>query len=332
MAIHIRRRDFIFTLGGAAAVRPFAAMAQQVKSVRRIGVLMAVANDAEGQARIKIFRAELERLGWLDGQNVQMDYRYGVGGVDRVRDYAAELIGTRPDVIVANGPQALAALRQHTSTIPIVFVQVADPVEAGFVASLPHPGGNITGFVSYEKSMAGKFLELLKEIAPGVTRVSVIITPDNATNALAAQVIEGVAASIGMPSTVAAVRDAAEIERSIDAFAHNSNGGLIVVANPITNTHRELIAALAARHRLPAVYQYRYFVTAGGLASYGPDVNDLFRRSASYVDRILKGEKAGDLPVQLPTKFELVINLKTARNLGLTINRELLLRADEVIE
>jgi putative tryptophan/tyrosine transport system substrate-binding protein len=331
MAIHIRRRDFIFTLGGAAAVRPLAAMAQQVKSVRRIGVLMAVANDAEGQTRIKAFRAELERLGWLDGKNVQMDYRFGVG-VDRVRDYATELIGAKPDVIVANGPQALAALGQRTSTIPIVFVQVADPVETGFVASMAQPGGNITGFVSTEKAIAGKYPELLKEVAPGVTQVSVILTPDNASNALFSHIIEGAAASIGMQSTSAAVRDAAEIERTIDAFASNSNGGLIVLANPVTNTYRELIAALAARHRLPAIYQYRYFITSGGLASYGPDVGDLFRRSASYVDRILKGEKPGDLPVQLPIKFELVINLKTAKNLGLTISREFLLRADEVIE
>ena len=328
----MRRREFIAALGGAAATWRLPAMAQQVKSVRRIGVLMAVENDAEGQARIKAFQSESERLGWLHGQNVQIDYRFGVGGVDRVRDYATELIGARPDVIVANGPQALAALQQHTSAIPIVFVQVADPVEVGFVASLAHPGGNITGFVSYEKAMGGKYLELLKEIAPGVTRVSVIITPDNATNALFSHVIQGVAASIGMPLTSAAVRDAAEIERTIDAFASNSNGGLIVVANPITNTYRELIAALPARHRLPAIYQYRYFITAGGLASYGPDVGDLFRRSASYVDRILKGEKPGDLPVQLPTKFELVINLKTAKSLGLTISREFLLRADELIE
>jgi putative ABC transport system substrate-binding protein len=328
----VKRREFITLLGGAAAARPLAAMAQQVKNTRRIGVLMALPNDAEAQVRIKAFLAELARLGWTDGQNVQIDYRFGVGGPDRVRDYAGELIGARPDVIVANGPQALAAVRRYNSTIPIVFVQVADPVEADFVASLARPGGNITGFVSYEKSMAGKFLELLKEIAPSVTRVSVIITPNNVTNAMAGQVIEDVAASIGMPSTVAAVRDAAEIERTIEAFARTANGGLVVVANPVTNAYRELIAALAARHRLPAVYQYRYFVTAGGLASYGPDVVDLFRRSASYVDRILKGEKPGDLPVQLPTKFELVINLKVARNLGLQISREFLLRADEVIE
>src|ERR1700730_3238834 len=238
----------------------------------------------------------------------------------------------RDHVIVANGPQALAALRRLTSTIPIVFVQVGDPVDAGFVASLAHPGGNITGFVSYEKTIAGKLLELLKEIAPDVSRVSVIITPDNATNALAAQVIDGIVASTGMQSTVAAVPDAAEIERTIDAIASNANGGLIVIGNPITNTHRELIAALAVRDRLPSVYQYRYFVTAGGLASYGPDVGDLFGQSASYVDRILKGEKPGDLPVQLPTKFELVINLKTAKALGLDVPLFLQQRADEVIE
>jgi putative ABC transport system substrate-binding protein len=307
-------------------------MAQQGKSVRRIGVLMAVANDVEGQARIKAFAAELERLGWLNGQNVQTDYRFFAGSVDRVREFATELISAKPDVIVANGPQALAAVHRQTSTIPIVFVQVADPVEAGFVSSLARPGGNITGFVSTEKAMAGKYLELLKEVVPGVTEVSVILNPDSATNTLFTRVIEGSAASFGMRSTSAPVRDAAEIERAIQAFAGNSNGGLIVLANPVTNTYRELIAGLAARHRLPAIYQYRYFVTTGGLVSYGPDVNDLFRRSASYVDRILKGEKPGDLPIQLPTKFELVINLKTAMNLGLTISREFLLRADELIE
>jgi len=260
-----------------------------------------------------------------------MDYRFGVG-VDSVRDYAAELVAARPDVIVANGPQALAALRRHTSTIPIVFVQVADPVEVGFVANLARPGGNITGFVSTEKTMAGKYPELLKELVPGVTQVSVILASDSATNVLFGQAIEGAAASIGMHSTSAPVRDAADIERIMDAFARNPNGGLIVLANPITNTYRELIAALAARHRLPAIYQYRYFTTVGGLASYGPDVRDLFRRSASYVDRILKGQKPGDLPVQLPTKFELVINLKTAKALGLDVPLHLQQLADEVIE
>jgi putative ABC transport system substrate-binding protein len=327
----MRRREFIALLGGAAATWPIAAMAQQRDHVRRIGVLMGVANDAEGQARIKLFQAELERLGWLVGQNVQIDYRFGVGGAE-LRDAATEVIGARPDVIVANGPQALAALRRYTGTIPIVFVQVADPVETGFVTSLARPGGNITGFVSTEKAMAGKYVELLREVAPGVTQVSVLLTPDSASNTLFLHIIEGAAASTGMQLTSAVVRDAAEIERTIDAFAGNSNGGLIVLANPVTNTYHELIAGLAARHHLPAIYQYRYFVTAGGLASYGPDVGDLFRRSASYVDRILKGEKPGDLPVQLPTKFELVINLKTAKNLGLPISREFLLRTDEVIE
>jgi putative ABC transport system substrate-binding protein len=326
----MRRREFIALVGGVSAACAFAAQAQHTDRAPRIGVLLGVANDLEGQARITAFRQGLQERGWTDGRNIGLDLRFGVGGTDRVRAYAAELVSLSPGAILANGPQALAALGRETRTIPIVFVQVSDPVGAGFVASLARPGGNITGFTSFEYGTNRKFLELLKEIAPGVTQVAVILQPENPTNAGGFHEIEASAAAIGVQLTSVGVRGSADIEHGIEAFASKSNGGLIVIANPITNTNRELI--IAARHRLPAIYGYRYFVTSGGLVSYGPDVTDLFRRSASYIDRILKGEKPGDLPIQQPTKFDLVINLKTAMALGIAVPPTLLARADEVIE
>jgi putative ABC transport system substrate-binding protein len=329
----MRRREFITLLGGAAATWPLAARAQQPERMRRIGVLMPLAaNDPEGQARVAVFAQGLQGLGWTIGRNVRIDIRWSAGDADEIRKNAAELIALAPDVILANGASAIGPLLQATRTVPIVFAVVSDPVGAGFVDSLARPGGNATGFTLFEYGISGKWLELLKEIAPRVTRAAVL--RDAATSSGTGQfgAIQSVAPSFGVEVSPINVRDASEIERAVTAFARSTTGGLIVTASALSAVHRELIVTLTARHRLPAVYFARHFATAGGLISYGPDFLDQFRIAAGYVDRILKGEKPADLPVQAPTKYELVINLKTAKALGLTVPPTLLAHADEVIE
>jgi len=328
----LKRREFISLLGGVAAAWPRAARAQQAGGVRRIGVLMNLASeDAEGQARLAAFHQGLQQLGWTVGRNVQIDYRWGAGNADRIRKFAAELVALAPDVILSAGSPSVAALQQATRSVPIVFVLVVDPVSSGFVDSLARPGGNITGFAWAEYSIGGKWLELLKEIAPGMTRAAVI--RDAALTAGGGQlgVIQAVAPSVRAVTPVN-VRDAGEIERAITAFARSPNGGLIVTGSTLAAVHRDLIVTLAARHKLPAIYFARYFVVGGGLISYGPGLVDQFRHAASYVDRILKGEQPADLPVQAPVKYELAINLKTAKALGLEVPPTLLARADEMIE
>ena len=331
MAIHVRRREFIFTLGGAAAAWPLAAHAQQGERMQRIGVLMNLAaDDAEGQGRVAAFLQGLQQLGWTDGRNVRIDYRWAAGDAGRFHRYAEELLALAPDVILASATPSVQALQQATRTVPIVFAQVSDPVGLGLVASLARPGGNITGFTPSEFGFGAKWLELLKEIAPRVTRVAVL--RDLTIGPAYLSAIQTVAPSFNVELSVVGVRDASEIERSVTAFARSSNGGLIVTASTSALVYRNLITMLAARHGLPAVYAFRYMVTAGGLISYGPDPIDLFRHAAGYIDRILKGEKPADLPVQGPTRYELAINLKTAKALGLEIPPTLLARADEVIE
>jgi ABC-type uncharacterized transport system substrate-binding protein len=330
----MRRRAFITLLGGAAAAWPLAARAQQPERMRRIGVLLggAGADDPDRQANIAAFLQVLQQLGWTDGRNVKIEYRSPAGDASNTRKYAAELAALAPDVILSSGTAGTGPLLQATRTVPIVFVNVADPVGAGFVDSLSRPGGNTTGFMQFEYSLSGKWLELLKQIAPGVTRAAVLRDPAITSGIGQFAVIQSVAPSVGVEASAINVRDAGEIERAVAAFARSSNGGMIVTASALSVLHRELIIALAARHKLPAVYYRRYFVTSGGLLSYGSDLNDQYRRAAGYVDRILKGEKPADLPVQAPTKYELVINLKTAKALGLEVPPTVLARADEVIE
>jgi putative ABC transport system substrate-binding protein len=328
----MRRRAFITLLGGAALAWPLAASAQQGERLRRIGVLMYWAeDDAEGQARLAAFAQALTQLGWSDGRNLRIDTRWATA--DDIGRHAAELAALAPDVLVAAaGTSTAASLLQATRTVPIVFVTVIDPVGAGLVASLAQPGGNATGFTLYEYSMSGKWLELLKEIAPRVTRAAVLRDPAVASGIGQFGAVQAVAPSLRVQLSPVDMRDAGEIERGVAAFARGSNDGLIVTAGALTIVHRELIIALAARHRLPAVFPGRFYVAGGGLISYGPDLVDQFRRAAGYVDRILKGEKPADLPVQAPTKYQLVINLKTAKALGLEVPSSLLARADEVIE
>jgi putative ABC transport system substrate-binding protein len=327
----MRRREFITLLGGAVAW-PAVARAQQGEPMRRIGVLMNMnADDTEGQDRIAAFTQALKQLGWSEGRNLRIDTRWATA--DDIRRHAAELAALAPDVLVAGaGTATVAPLLQATRAVPIVFAIVINPVGAGFVTNLARPGGNATGFTVYEYSMSGKWLELLKEIAPRVTRVVVLRDPAIASGIGQFGAVQIVAPSLGVGLSPVDVRDAGEIERAVAAFASGLNGGLIVTASPLASVHRNLIATLAARHKLPAVYPARFYATAGGLISYGPDYLDQFRRAAGYVDRILKGEKPGDLPVQAPTKYELVINLKTAKELGLTIPSAVLARADAVIE
>ena len=328
----MRRREFVALLSGAAAAWPIAASAQQVERVRRIGVLMAFASDdPEGQARLAAVAQGLQQSGWTVGQNVRVDYRWSGGNADNMRKYAAELVALAPDVILAHSSQAIAPLLQATRTVPIVFTAVSDPVGAGYVDSLARPGGNATGFLVWEYSIAGKWLELLKEIAPGVTRAAVLRETVVAGGPALFGVIQAAAPSLGVELRPVDVRDAGEIERAITAFAQGANGGQIVTGSVMAAVHRDLIFTLAARHKLPAVYFGRHF-TGDGLISYGPDFVDQFRRAAGYVDRILKGEKPADLPVQAPTKYELVINLKTAKALNIEVPSTLLARADEVIE
>jgi putative ABC transport system substrate-binding protein len=329
----MRRRDFITLPGGTTAIRPIAAWAQQRERIARIGVLMSVAaDDPEGQARIAAFRQGLQKLGWAEGQNVRIDVRWALGDAALERKMATELVTLTPDVILATASPTVAALQAATRTVPIVFAHSVDPVGAGFVDSLPRPGGNATGFVLFEYSIGVKWLELLKEIAPSVTRVAVIRDPVIAAGIGQFGAIQSVAPSLGVELTPVNLRDRDEIERAISAFAQSPNGGLIVTAAPLATVHRDLIITLAAKHKLCAVYNLRSYVTAGGLISYGTDIYDLYRRAAGYVDRVLKGEKPSDLPVQAPTKFETVINMKTAKALGITMPASLLTRADEVIE
>ena len=328
----MKRREFISLLGGAAAAWPMAARGQQPERMRRIGVLINLtADDPQSQARIAVLLKGLQQFGWAEGLNIRIDYRWGSGDVNRLRNYAAELIALAPDVVLAGGSEAAATFQQASRNLPIVFVNVADPVGAAYVDSLSRPGGNATGLVLFEYGISPKWLELLKEIAC-VTRVAVI--RDAAIPAGIGQfgAIQGVSSSLGVEVSPLGLRDANEIERALTAFAQGPNGGLIVTASPAAVSHRDLIIKIAARHRLPAVYPYRLFVTSGGLMSYGPDQVGQYRQAAGYIDRILKGEKPADLPVQAPTRYELVINLKTAKALGLEIPATLLATADEVIE
>jgi putative tryptophan/tyrosine transport system substrate-binding protein len=327
------RREFIALLGGAAAAWPLAARAQQADRMRRIGALMYLAaDDPDSPARVAAFARGLQELGWIEGRNIRIDYRWGGSDFDRVRRYTAELIALAPDVILVSSGSALAALQNATRSVPIVFVNVSDPVGAGYVASLARPGANTTGFTLFEYSIGGKWLELLKQIAPGMTRAAVIRNPSITSGTGQFGAIQAVAPSLGVELTPIDVRDASGIEHTIAGFTRGSNAGLIVTASPSAVLHRELIIALAARHGLPAIYPIRLFVANGGLISYGPDEIEQHRRAASYVDRILRGEKPADLPVQNPTKYELVINLNAAKALGLEIPPTLLARADEVIE
>jgi ABC-type uncharacterized transport system substrate-binding protein len=326
------RREFITLLGGAAAAWPVASRAQQGERMRRIGVLMPLfAGDPEAQVRSTVFAQSLQQLGWTVGRNLQIDYRFAGGEADRIRQYAAELVALAPDVIMTVGSSTVAPMQQATRTIPIVFTNLADPVGAGVVQSLARPGGNATGFTNFEYSMSGKWVELLKQVAPGVTRAAVLRDITAAAGMGQFGAIRSVAQSLGVELTPLGVSDAGELERGVSAFARSGNGGLIVTAGG-TAFRRDLFIRLASRHKLPAVYPFRYYAKDGGLISYGPDTLDPVRRATEYVDRILKGEKAADLPVQAPTKFELVINLKTAKALGLEVPPSLLARADEVME
>ena len=330
----MKRREFITLLGGAAAAWPFAARAQQSDRMPRIGVLMnRPANNPEGQARLAAFQQALQQLGWSDGHNVRIDTRWGEDDIDLERKYAAELIALTPDVILASGTLSVAALRRINRTLPIVFVGVTDPVGAGFVDSLARPGDNVTGFMIYEYSFGGKRLELLKQIAPSVTRAAILRDPENSAGGAEFGAIQAAAQLLRMEvSPINSRSDAGEIERAITAFARTPNGGLILLPNASVSIARDLIIKLAAQHKLPAVYPFRYMVTGGGLVSLGPDVVDQCRSAAGYVDRVLKGGKPADMPVQAPTKYELVINLKTAKSLGLIVPPQIVARADEVIE
>jgi putative tryptophan/tyrosine transport system substrate-binding protein len=329
----VKRREFITLVGGAVATWPLAARAQQAERMRRIGVLMNIReDDAQAQSRMEAFLHGLQPLGWVVGRNLQIDVRWAAADADLFRKYATELVALEPEVIFACTNSAVAPLQQATHTLPIVFTITVDPVGAGFVASLARPGGNTTGFLLYEYSISGKWLELLKQIAPSVTRAAVLRDPGTAAGIGQFAAIQAVAAPFGVELSPVDVRDVGQIEQAITAFAHEPNGGLIVTGSPSQAVRRKLIVTLAARHRLPAVYPFRYMAIEGGLISYGPEIIDQYRRAAQYVDRILKGEKPADLPVQAPTKYELVINLKTAKALGLDVPDSLLARADEVIE
>jgi putative tryptophan/tyrosine transport system substrate-binding protein len=329
----MKRREFISLLGGAAAAWPLAARAQQGGRMRQIGVLhTSAADDTHGKARNAAFLQALAQLGWIEGRNVRIDIRWGAADAERIRRYVAEVVALAPDVILATGSTVVAPLLQTTRTVPIVFVLVPDPVGSGFVDSLARPGGNATGFMLFEYSTGGKYLELLKEVAPSVTRVAVLRDAAITSGIGQFGAIQAMAPSLRMEVSPVNVRDAGEIEHAVTTFGRSANGGLLVTGSPLTFLHRNLVIALAAQHKLPAVYFERVFVTDGGLLSYGPDFVDQYRLSAGYVDRILKGEKPGDLPVQAPTKYELVINLKTAKALGLEVPPTLLARADEVIE
>jgi len=329
----MRRRAFMTLLGGAAAL-PLASWAQQPERMRRIGVLVNyTSGDTGTKADLSAFLQALEQLGWTDGRNVRIEVRSAAGVESEIRKYAVELVALAPDAIFATGTASMGPLLQATRTVPIVFVSVTDPVGAGYVDSMARPGGNVTGFVPFEYSLSGKWLELLKQLAPSVTRVAVLRDPAITAGIGQFAAVQSVAPFVGVDDvTPINVRDAGEIERAVAMFARSPNGGLILTASALSAVHRELVIALAARYKLPAVYYRRLFVSSGGLVSYGPDIPDQFRHAAGYVDRILKGEKPADLPVQSPTKYELVINLKTAKALGLDVPPSLLALVDEVIE
>jgi len=330
----MRRREFITLLGGGAVVSsPLTVRAQQTEKMRRIGVLRAAAaGDLDVQTNMASFAQRLEQFGWSDGRNVRIDYRLSGADADKIRTDAAELVSLKPDVIFASGAASVEALAKATRTVPIVFALVVDPVGSGLIDSLSRPGNNITGLMLFEYDLSAKCLELLKQIAPNVTRAAVLRDPAITAGIGQFAVIQSVARSVGVEVSPVNMRDASDIEHAVTAFAGSSNGGLILTASAISVFHRKLIIALAARHRLPAVYYRRVFVADGGLISYGPDITDQYQQAAGYVDRILKGERPADLPVQAPTKYEIVVNLKTAKALGLELPTSLLARADEVIE
>ena len=328
----MRRREFITLLGGAAAAWPLVVWAQQPTGTRRIGVLMNFRSDAsEGQARIAVFAQALQKLGWTDGDNVRTDIRWAADDMELFRKYSKELVELNPDVILASAGQSVAELQRATRSVPIVFANVVDPVGAGYVTSLARPGGNMTGFTSFEYNIGGKWLELLKQIAPRATRIAVIRDPAYAAGIGQFAAIQ-TAASSALELSVIDPRDANELKRALEAFAREPNGGLIVTASASVAAHQELINSLALRHRLPTIHALRYLMLSGGLASYGPNTIDIFGRAATYVDRILRGAKPTELPVQAPNKYELVINLKVAKTLGLEVPPALLATADEVIE
>ena len=327
------RREFITLLGGAAASWPLAAAAQQGERVRRIGFVHDyVASDPEGRRQAAAFREALQKLGWTDGQNVQIDYQSGAADNDLLRSYATDVLALRPDVVLTSGATITASLQRASRSVPIVFVNVTDPVGAGLVASLARPGGNATGFTQFEFGISAKWLELLKEIAPAITRVAVIRDPTARTGGGQLGAIQAVAPSLGVDVRPVDPHETDDIERGLSAIGREAKAGVIVTSSRLARMHRELIVSLAARHRLPAIYAFRVYVAAGGLSFYGPDATEPYRRAAGYVDRILKGEKPGDLPVQAPTKYEIVINLKTAKALGITVPPTLLAQANEVIE
>ena len=329
----MKRREFITLFGGAAAAWPLGARGQQSDRMRRIGVLVNLpADDPQAQVRNAALLQGLQELGWTVGRNVRIDFRWGAGNVDRIRRDAAELVALAPDVLLAPGTSTLEPLLQMTRAVPIVFVHVADPVGGGFVESLAHPGGNATGFINLEYGISGKWLELLKQLAPRVTRVAVLRDSTLTSGTAQFAAIQAVAPSLGVEVSPVNVRNTSEIERGLAAVARSATGGLIVPAGGWAVRHRDLIIARAGQHKLPAVYYDRYFVTAGGLISYGPDLVDQYRQAAGYIDRILKGEKPADLPVQAPTKYQIVLNLKAAKALGLEVPPSILARADEVIE
>ena len=335
MATHIGRREFIFTLGGAVVALPFATHAQQADRVWRIGALMGyVESDPEAQTNVAAFREGLQKLGWTEGHKIRIDTRWALPENAGPREqFAKELVALQPDVILSHTTPTTAALLRETRTIPIIFANVSDPIGSGFVATLSRPGGNVTGFTTIEASLGGKWLELLKEIAPHVNRVAFLFNPETATYAeYYLNLFKAAGATFAVKATTAPVRDKSEVESAIATLAGEPNGGLIVMPDSFPIAHRVEITSLAARYRLPAVYPFRFFADIGGLLAYGVDLSDNFRRAASYADRILKGEKPGELPVQGPAKFEFVINLKTAKALGLTVPDNLLARADEVIE
>jgi len=328
----MQRRDFITIIGGAAAAWPLKAHAQQPERMARIGVMLAFgASDPEAKPFVAALKKGLQDLGWIEGRNIEFDFRWPAADPDRIRAYATELVDTKPSVILVNSTTATAALQRETLTVPVVFVNIADPIRSGFAASLAAPGGNITGFTNFETTMGAKWLQLLRDVAPERTRAGLLFNP-NTHSGQYFHIIETTAPSLGMESFQLPVQDAAGIERAIASLGRDVNAGLIVLPDIFHFPHRDLIVALSAQHRLPAIYPFRLFVTAGGLISYGIDLADLYLRAASYLDRILKGSRPADLPIQQPTKFELVINLKTAKALGLTVPPTLLGRADEVIE
>jgi putative tryptophan/tyrosine transport system substrate-binding protein len=333
LMLDVQRREFITLLGGAAAAWPLGATAQRPAKMRRVGVLVTLTDDdSEGKARVAAFRQALQELGWVDGRNLQVEVRWSAGDVARIRKNAADLAALAPDVIVATGNSTIAPLLQATRTVPVVFVTAADPVGAGYVDSLARPSGNATGFLAFDYSISAKWLELLKEITPGLTRVGVIRNPEIPAAIGQFAVIQSAAGSLGVEVSALNVHAISDLDSVIASFTRGTNGGLIVTASVLALSGRNQIIALAAKHKLPTAYYGRHFVTAGGLISYGPNWVDQYRLAAGYVDRIFKGEKPGDLPVQAPTKYELVINLKTAKALGLTVPPSLLARADEVIE